>query len=44
VAAHEAELDRIASEHREVELTAAGVLDRLLWFDSEGYRHFPKIA
>ncbi len=40
---HEAELARIASEHREVELTAAGVLDRLLWFDSEGHRHFPKI-
>ena len=42
-AAHASELDRIAREHREVELTAAGVLDRLLWFDSEGHAHFPTI-
>ena len=41
--AHEPELAAIAREHREVDLTAAGVLDRLLWFDSEGYTHFPKI-
>jgi hypothetical protein len=44
---HDAELARIAREHAEpeqsVELTAAGVLDRLLWFDSEGHTHFPKI-
>jgi hypothetical protein len=41
--AHAPELDRIAREHREVELSSAGVLDRLLWFDSEGHAHFPKI-
>jgi hypothetical protein len=29
-----------AQHHREVPLTAAQVLDRLLWFDSEGHRHF----
>ncbi len=40
---HATDLARIAGEHREVELTAAGVLDRLLWFDSEGHTHFPKI-
>jgi hypothetical protein len=40
---HHTELARIAREHRDVELTAAGVLDRLLWFDSEGHTHFPKI-
>jgi hypothetical protein len=40
---HEPGLAAIAREHREVELTAAGVLDRLLWFDSEGHAHFPKI-
>jgi hypothetical protein len=44
VAAHGAELDRLAREHREVALTGAGVLDRLLWFDSEGRKHFPPIA
>jgi hypothetical protein len=37
------DLARIARAHSEVELTAAGVLDRLLWFDSEGHTHFPKI-
>jgi hypothetical protein len=37
------ELARIARGHREVELTAEGVLDRLLWFDSEGHTHFPKL-
>jgi hypothetical protein len=41
--AHAIDLARIAREHSEVELTAAGVLDRLLWFDSEGHTHFPKI-
>jgi hypothetical protein len=40
---HATDLAQIAREHREVELTAAGVLDRLLWFDSEGHMHFPKI-
>ncbi len=41
--AHTTELDRIAREHREVELSGAAVLDRLLWFDSEGHAHFPRI-
>ena len=41
---HAAGLEAIARDHREVELTGAGVLDRLLWFDSEGHTHFPKIA
>lgn len=43
---HRAELETIAREHAAevgVELVGAGVLDRLLWFDSEGHRHFPKI-
>jgi hypothetical protein len=44
VETHAAELARIAHEHRNVELTGAGVLDRLLWFDSEGHKHFPEIA
>lgn len=35
------ELASWASEHREVPLTGPQVLDRLLWFDSEGYRHWP---
>jgi len=42
--AHEAELAEIARAHPDVTLTGAGVLDRVLWFDSEGHRHFPKIA
>lgn len=42
--AHDGELRRLASEHRECELDAAAVLDRLLWFDSDGYRHFPEFA
>ena len=41
--AHGADLAEIARAHREVEITGAGALDRLLWFDSEGHRHFPKI-
>jgi hypothetical protein len=41
---HRPRLEAIAREHREVELTAGGVLDRLLWFDSEGHRHFPPIV
>jgi hypothetical protein len=36
------ELDSWAAAHEEVPLTAAQVLDRLLWFDSEGHRHFPR--
>jgi hypothetical protein len=44
-AVHEgrAELARWAHQHAEVRLSAAQVLDRLLWFDSEGYRHFPSV-
>ena len=33
--------DAIAASHEEVTLEGAQVLDRLLWFDSEGHRHFP---
>jgi hypothetical protein len=44
VRAHRAELEDHARAHREVELGPAGVLDRLLWFDSEGHAHFPRIA
>ncbi len=32
-----------AQSHQEVPLSPAQVLDRLLWFDSEGHRHFPSI-
>jgi hypothetical protein len=35
-----AELAACASTHAEVRITAAQALDRLLWFDSEGHRHF----
>jgi hypothetical protein len=35
------ELASWAEAHEEVPLSAAQVLDRLLWFDSEGHRHFP---
>ena len=37
------ELVAIAKEHEENVLDAAQVLDRVLWFDSEGFRHFPTI-
>ncbi len=30
-----------AAAHMEVPLDAAQVLDRLLWFDSDGFKHFP---
>ncbi len=36
-----AELASWAKAHADVPLSAAQVLDRLLWFDSEGHRHFP---
>jgi hypothetical protein len=36
-----AELAAWAEAHMEVPLSAAQALDRLLWFDSEGHRHFP---
>jgi hypothetical protein len=41
---HEHVLGEIARNHREVRLSGAGVLDRLLWFDSEGHAHFPAPA
>ncbi len=37
---HLDELARIAAAHAPVKLCAAQVLDRMLWFDSEGHRHF----
>lgn len=40
VAEAEPELTSWARGHREVSLGPAQVLDRLLWFDSEGFRHF----
>ena len=43
---HRADLESVAQQHAAqvgVELTGGGVLDRLLWFDSEGHKHFPKI-
>jgi hypothetical protein len=39
--AHAEALDAIAGSHEEVALEGPQVLDRLLWFDSEGHRHFP---
>jgi hypothetical protein len=33
-----------ASGYADAPLDAAQVLDRLLWFDSEGHRHFPPVA
>jgi hypothetical protein len=35
------ELAAWAQAHAEVPLSAAQALDRLLWFDSEGHKHFP---
>ena len=43
-AKHRDELSEIARVHLAVSLESAQVLDRLLWFDSEGYRHFPPLA
>lgn len=37
------DLVEIAKGHDAAVLDAAQVLDRLLWFDSEGHRHFPKV-
>jgi len=34
-------LSTCAAAHVEVPLDAAQVLDRLLWFDSDGFKHFP---
>lgn len=39
-----AELASWATAHEEVSLSAAQVLDRLLWFDAEGHRHFPNLS
>ena len=33
-------LDEWSASHEEVTLERGQVLDRLIWFDSEGYRHF----
>jgi hypothetical protein len=38
-----AQLASWAAAHGEVPLSPAQVLDRLLWFDSEGHRHFPNL-
>lgn len=38
--AHAAELAAIAKAHSPAPLSGPQVLDRLLWFDSEGHRHF----
>jgi len=38
------DLVELAKGHDEAVLDAAQVLDRLLWFDSEGHRHFPKLG
>jgi hypothetical protein len=37
------ELAASARAHSFVPLSAAQVLDRLLWFDSDGHRHFPRV-
>jgi len=39
-----AELASWAKAHEDVPLSAAQALDRLLWFDSEGHRHFPSLG
>ncbi|MDP8998914.1 MAG: hypothetical protein M3O46_02260 [Myxococcota bacterium] len=39
---HRNALDEIAAKHDAVKLTGAAVLDRLLWFDSDGHRHFAR--
>jgi len=41
VADGEGEIALWAASHKEVPLSPAQALDRLLWFDSEGHRHFP---
>lgn len=38
---HWDELTGWAAGHAEVRLDAAQVLDRVLWFDSDGFKHFP---
>ena len=44
VARARAALDEIAVAHTEVKITGAQALDRLLWFDSEGFKHFEGAA
>jgi hypothetical protein len=44
VAEHWEGLSACAAAHTEVPLDAAQVLDRLLWFDSDGFKHFQKAA
>ncbi len=39
-----AQLASWAKAHDDVSLSAAQALDRLLWFDSEGHRHFPSLT
>ncbi|HLK38390.1 MAG TPA: hypothetical protein VKU41_16620 [Polyangiaceae bacterium] len=39
-----AELASWGASHDGVPITAPQVLDRLLWFDSEGHRHFPPVG
>lgn len=39
--AHYGELVALARDHQAAVLDAAQVLDRVLWFDSEGHAHFP---
>lgn len=38
------ELVAIARDHRAAVLDVAQVLDRVLWFDSEGHAHFPPLT
>lgn len=43
-AEEEAALAACAAAHVEVVITGPQALDRLLWFDSEGHRHFPPVS
>ncbi len=42
--AHAVQLAAIAKTHSSAPLSGPQVLDRLLWFDSEGHRHFAEAA
>jgi hypothetical protein len=42
--AHRDVLAALAGEHTEAKLAGPSALDRLLWFDSEGHQHFPKVG
>ena len=37
---HEEALGELARAHREAKLRGPGVLDRLLWFDTDGFQHY----